>query len=141
MTNIIINDKNRSIEISKKFANEARKFGTEEYSILQEARAAYPKYKVVVKAAAKRADSFKGLNHEYMEKFIKSHEKKDDNGNVIDNLTTFYKLTGREADGSKKDFSEIATYGELKRWFLEKYPEVAIRRKSIDEILGKKRVA
>ena len=141
MTNIIINDKNRSIEISRKFANEARKFGTEEYRMLQEARAAYPKFKVVTKATAKRADSFKGLNRDYMEKFIKTHEKKDEKGNVIDNLTTFYALTGREADGSKKEFSEVATYGELKKWFLEKYPEVAIRRKSIDEILGKKSAA
>ena len=141
MTNIIINDKNRTIEISKKFANEAKKFGTEEYRMLQEARKDYPRYKVTVKAAAKRADSFKGLNQDYMLGYIKTHDKKDEQGNVIDNLSVFYSLTGRDAEGEKKVFSEVATYGELKKWFLEQYPEVAMKRENIDKILGKKKAA
>ena len=141
MTNIIINDKNRTIEISKKFANEAKKYGTEEYRMLQEARKDYPRYKVTVKATAKRADSFKGLNQDYMWNYIKTHDKKDEQGNAVDNLSVFYDLTGRDAEGNKKAFSEVATYGELKKWFLEQYPEVAMKRETIDKILGKKKAA
>lgn len=155
MTNIIINDKNRTIEISKKFANEAKKFGTEEYRMLQEARQAYPKYKVEVRKAGKAKDSFKGLTYEYMEKYIKTKEdtrnreiqkQQEENPETAETLKNeytairidFFTLCGKNEEGENYEFSATATYGEVKKWFLQKFPEIDTRRKSINEILGKK---
>ena len=39
-------------------------------------------------------------------------------------------------NGKKKDFAAAATYGEIKKWFIEQFPELEIKRKTIDEILG-----
>ena len=47
MANIIINEKKRTIEMSKKDYASACKFGTEKYKELQEARRAYPNYRVI----------------------------------------------------------------------------------------------
>ena len=42
-----INEKKMAIEMTKKFAAVARKFGTKQYWDLQEARRDYPNFKVV----------------------------------------------------------------------------------------------
>ncbi len=159
MTNIIINDKNRSIEISKKFADEARKFGSPEYNDLQEARQAYPKYKVVVRKVKKARDSFKGLTYAYMEKYIKTKEdarkkeiqkQKEENPDIKEEpkneyteiLIEFYTICGKDENGDDYEISPTAAYGEVKRWFRRMFPEIDNRRDTINEILGKtKKVA
>ena len=74
MTNsIVINDKSRTIEITKKFAAAAKNFGSQEYEMLQTARSHYPNFYVKVRSAARKADHFKGLTFDYMEKYIKKH--------------------------------------------------------------------
>lgn len=131
MTNsIVINDKNRTIEITKSFAAAAKRFGSQEYEMLQTARSHYPNYYVKIKSAARKADCFKGLTFDYMEKYIKSHKE--------ELLSDFYTLCGKTETGEEQKFAAAATYGEIKKWFLNQFPELNIKRKSIDEILGKK---
>ena len=68
MTNITISNATRSIELSKKFAAAAAKFGSDEYKMLQEARRDYPDYKVVEisrKNPKSNKSTFKGLTYEY----------------------------------------------------------------------------
>ena len=69
-TNIKINDKNRTIEITKKFATAAKRFGTPEYEDLQTVRRDYPRYRIEIKTPAKKADCFKGLTQNYMQTYI-----------------------------------------------------------------------
>ena len=115
MTTIKINFKNHTIEMpTKKFADAACRYGTEEYQALQGARSDYPNFRVVLaRANSKRKDSLKGLNYEFMESYIKNH---DVDGNI---LKTFNKMRGLDADS----FSSL-TYGEIKAWFLTQYPEI-----------------
>ena len=128
MTNsIVINDKSRKIEITKKFAAAAKYFGSQEYKMLQKARTHYPDYYVKVRSAARKADHFKGLTFDYMEGYIKKH-----NMELLKNFI----LSGKTEEGKKKDFAAAATYGEIKKWFIEQFPELEIKRKTIDEILG-----
>ena len=49
MTNLTINNKARTIEMTKKFEKAASRFDSDEYKALQEASKNYPAYKVVVK--------------------------------------------------------------------------------------------
>lgn len=72
--------KNRTIEMTKKFAAASSKFGTEEYKTLQEVRRDYPSYKVVTitrKASKSDSSAFKGLTYEYMEKYIAGHDDEE----------------------------------------------------------------
>ena len=131
MTNEIrINDKNRTIEITKKFAANAKRFGTPEYDDLQAVRHDYPRYRIEIKTASKKADCFKGLTYDYMKGYILSHNK--------ELLESFFVLCGKTEKGEKQEFAATASYGEIKKWFLDQFSELKIQRKTIDEILNKK---
>lgn len=132
MTNaIVINDKNRTIVITKKFAATAKRYGTDEYKSLQEVRRDYPNYRVEVKTVSKKSDSFKGLTYAYMENYIRNHDKHEEM------LKEFFILCGKTEEGEPQEFVAAASYGEIKKWFLASYKELNIQRKSIDDILKK----
>lgn len=140
MTTLNINLKDRTIEMTKAFATAAGRFGTEEYRILQEARRDYPNYRVTVKKSKKSSDSLKGLNYKYIKNYIVAHPKTLDDG-----MTTLEALTilrGVDSEGNRIPGLDYASYGEIKAWFLEQYPEIKNQRdqhrKNINSILGKK---
>lgn len=117
MSTICINEKNRTIEITKSFAKVARMFGTTEYQELKTARNDFPGFKVITKSAGKKNGQFKGLTLKYMEAYIEKH---DDEEKTI--MTTFNTLRGLDENGAELDFAATASYGEIKAWFLKKYP-------------------
>ena len=117
MANIIINERNKTLEITKKFAAAASRFGSNEYMELKAARSEFPTFKVVTKTTSRKSkDSFKGLTYEFMENYIKSHKP--------ELLETFYELRGLDADGKRVELAAAATYGEIKMWFLTQFPEI-----------------
>lgn len=119
MTNLTINNKARTIEMTKKFEKAARRFGSDEYKMLQEARKDYPTYKVVVKTStAKSKESFKGLTYEYMEKYIAAHDDEDKT------IMADYEMLRATSDEAKTVLAEASSYGEIKKWFFEKFPEI-----------------
>ena len=122
MTTLRINHKNHTIEMpTKKFANAASRYGTEEYNALQGARSDYPNFRVVLaKANAKRKDSLKGLNYEFMESNIKNH---DEDGSIM-------KVFNRNR-GLNSEIPSSLTYGEIKAWFLKQYPEIKNLNKEV----------
>lgn len=117
MTTMKINEKKFTIEITKTFAQKASRVGSPEYFELLEVRHNFPMFKVVVNQT-KSKDSFKGLTYEYMKKYIQTHD--DENGS---NMAVFMELRGKseEADDAQ---AESLTYGEIKMWFLDTYPEI-----------------
>ena len=111
--NITINETNRTSELeSKKFATAASIYGTTEYSELQAARRDYPNFKVVVKSTSKSNSSFKGLTYEFMERYIKIKGNEE-----IQKEFEMQKEIG-------KCYKSATAYNEMKKWFLEKFPEV-----------------
>ena len=129
MTNtIVINTNNRAIEITKKFATAAKRFGSDEYNDLQAARRDYPNYRVETKSVRKKADSFKGLTYDYMESYIIRHD------DTL--LSVFNELRGKTNSMNDDYIIATASYGEIKKWFIKQFPELEIKRKTIDEILG-----
>ena len=116
-----INTTNNTIEMSKKFAAAAKKFGTEEYKQLQEARRDYPNFKVVTttrKASSKR-ETYKGLTYDYMKKYIAAH---DDEQKSI--MAKFEMLRGT-SDEAQEALADSASYKEIKEWFLKQFPAIA----------------
>ena len=80
---MFINEKKNAIELSKKEAAAAAKFGTREYKALQEARKDYPGFKVVTitRKSTVKKESYKGLTYAYMETYIQKHD--DENKTIM----------------------------------------------------------
>lgn len=114
-----INTRTHTIEMTKKFAKAASKFGTDEYMNLQIARKDYPNYKVVTvsRKSATKKDSYKGLTYEYMENYIKTH----DDGKTI--MAEYLMLRGL-SDEAKENLVEAHSYSEMKKWFLNKFSAI-----------------
>ena len=131
--NIIINERNHTLEITKKFATAASRFGSDEYRELKEARTDFPTFKVVVKTT-KSKSNFNGLTYAFMEKYIKSHD------NAETNLADFMLLRGKSEEAEALE-AESASYAEIKEWFLATYPAFAAFQKKREELLNKSKEA
>lgn len=127
-----INMKKNAIELTKKEAAAAAKFGTTEYKQLQEARRDNPGFKVVTitrKSTAKK-ESYKGLTYGYMETYIQKH---DDEENSI--MAEYMMLRGLSEE-AEEALAESFTYQEMKEWFLKKFPAIAEFHKKREALLA-----
>lgn len=117
------------IEMTKSESKAAGKVGTAEYETLKELRSQNPGFRIVIKATKSR-DNMKGLDTNYMERYIKAHDNEEHTA-----LKEFYSLRGLDENGEKIDFASVASYGTLKQWFLTYYPEVAKMNDTVTAIL------
>ena len=115
-----INYSSRTIQMTKKFAKAAEKFGSDEYRNLQEARRDNPTFKVVIVArkAAEKKDNYKGLTYSYMEKYINAHDDAEEKMKEYKNLRGL-------SDEAKEALAEPCSYNEIRAWFLNAYPAIA----------------
>lgn len=104
MSNITINYKNSTIEITKSFEKQASVYGSQAYNELREARAEFPTYRLAIKAN-KSSSTFKGMDYDFMIKYIEKHDNEEKT-----RIAEFNKL---RASG--------LTYGEVKQWFINTY--------------------
>ena len=127
-----INYEKKAIEMTKKFANAAGRFGSDEYRELQEARRDNPGFKVITvnRTTSAKKDSYKGLNYNYMEKYIKAH---DDEENAI--MAKYETLRGTSAE-AKAALADACSYGEIKKWFLGQFPEIGAFHANREKLLA-----
>ena len=107
------------IEMNTTFAKEMRNPLSDEYALLQRTRQDFPTFAVrtrQIKSNPKK-DTYKGLTYEYMKKYIKLHETKEEAEKVIAYLEDQILIS--------KCHSQRLRYPTIKKWFLAKYPEVA----------------
>lgn len=118
---MFINEKKHTIELNKKEAKAAAKFGTPEYKALQEARRDYPTFavKTVSQKPATKKNTFKGLTYEYMEMYIEKHDDADKS------IMAEYLMLRGKTDEAEEALAESFTYLEMKDWFLKKFPAIA----------------
>ena len=110
---------NKRIVMDRTFAKNAEIIGSDEYKMLQLCRKDYPQYSVVRREIKKNTsqEHYRGLTYEYMKEYIKGHESPE---NVIDTLEELSEMRLIAACHSRG-----IGYPTIKRWFLEKYPEVS----------------
>ena len=129
MTNITINRKMKTLEVTKKFEKASSRYGSDEYKELQSALNENPGFKVVVKSStSKKKETYKGLTYEYMEKYITAH---DEDGSIM----AEYEMLRGISDEAEDALAEPLTYMEMKDWFLDKYPAIADFHKKREEIM------
>ena len=112
---IKIDRSNRMIIINSSFARKADLFNTQEYAMLQECKRDYPDFKVMTRRIKTNPEkeSYKGLTYSFMEAYIMSHDR---NPQVA--LYEFAEMKLQAQCHSRR-------YPIVKKWFLNKYPEIA----------------
>lgn len=114
MKNVLkINHENRTIVMDRTFAKMSTVVGSPEYNMLQMARRDYPEYAVTRREIKKNPnkESYRGLTYEYMENYILTHPQKE----MM--LKKFKEMIILSECHSIR-------YPQIKKWFLESYPEV-----------------
>ena len=115
----------KTIELTKSEAKAAGKLGTDAFKALNELRAPFPEFQIEVKHASKKKSALKGLNYDYMKQYIKTHDASA--------MAEFDKLRGYE-DGKKNELATTASFGEVKAWFLLKFPEIKQFNEEIEQL-------
>lgn len=116
MRNITLNRNNRTIIISKAFEKKASKYGTPEYNELVEVQRDNAGFKVVVKAPAKTSSKTSRITLSDIKRYISFHD--DENNSKMEELE---RMCNAKAHGEINNKS----FFEIKKWFFEKFPEVA----------------
>ena len=116
---IRVNHKEEKIELNKEYFRRIQNPRSEEYETLQMVRKDYPRYEVCLRKIERNPNkkTYKGLNYEYMETYILTHEPKETKAVVLDE---FYDMR-HIAECHKASYG----YAVIKKWFLAKYPEIA----------------
>lgn len=111
-----INYANKTIEISKAFANKAKNYGSDAYTELKNARDENRGFAVVVLSSKKKATKNSKVTLADMERYISFHDDEEKS-----KMNEF--IRRRNA----KEYGELRnqTFFEIKNWFFETYPEVA----------------
>ncbi len=105
--------------MSRSFAKECSNPSSSAYAELQSVRRDYPDFKVERKTIKRcpHKKTYKGLTYEYMERYIIAHEAPEDVQEVLHTLSEMRFIAECHSQGFK--------YPVIKKWFLEKYSEVA----------------
>ena len=93
--------------MDRTFAKKSQDVRSEEYELLQRVRRDYPNFPVVVRRIKRNSqkETYAGLTYAYMEAYIKTHEE----------LLLIAKCHAKSR-----------RYPTIKKWFLKKYPAVAM---------------
>lgn len=118
-TAIRINHRAQTIELTKSFAKDAERFGSKSYKELNEVRHEYPNYDIAI-LRQKAKDSHKGLNLDYMKKYIDDHDKTGKVKEIFEKCTTIKKDKLALVDG--------ISFLDLRDWFFVQYPETKDRK-------------
>ena len=132
---MFINESSKVIEMTKSEYRTAHTYGTPEYDNLQEVRKAYPGFRVITKER-KKVDRLKGLDVDYMKNYIIKHDGKES-----EIWKVFCQLRGLNVNEEKQELAAAVGFGELRMWFLTKYPEIENISASVEEILKNARKA
>ena len=118
-----LDHENGTIIMDRTFAKLSQNTMSNEYKHFQEVRRDYPAYTVIRKTIRQNTntESYKGLTYGYMEEYIMTHRTKSQTSAEI---MAEYDEMRIIADCHSKAYR----YPVIKRWFLEKYPEITTLR-------------
>lgn len=117
---MIVNYSASAIEMTKKEMAAASKYGSDAYRNLQAARRENPGFQITVvshKVKGKHV-TYKGLTYKYMEAYIAAH---DPSKEIMSEYRKYRCLSKVSGD----NLPEAYTYQEMKKWFLDKFKDVA----------------
>lgn len=111
---------NKQIILYKWFAEKAQYTKNKEYKTLIGFTADFPTYEVVIREdidVNENQEHYKGLTYEYMKWYIGKYEPEETRDEVLAELDNKIDISKCHSKGRR--------YPAIKKWFLEKYPDVA----------------
>lgn len=110
--------KNR-IMMDRTFAEKCRDTRSAEYEHLQRVRQDYPEFTVQRREINKNTskETYAGLTYAYMERYIAAHESAETLEAVLEEYNELRLIS--------KCHKRSRRYPTIKKWFLEKYPQIA----------------
>ena len=127
----------KKIEMSKNEAKAAGKINSDEFKELRQLMEMYPGYEIQIKTPAKRKSEFSKLDYKYMKEYIKKHD--DGNGTIMAEFNELIALDKKNKVAGAEHL-EAASFIEVKKWFLAKFPEIKKykeeHQKKIEKILA-----
>ena len=109
-----INHYAHQVEMTKKEAKEASKYGTDTYKTLVEIKKDFPDFSIVVRDLTRKSNS-KGFSYDKMEKYINAYGTEEQ-------IHQFEEMreTAKDKVGSKEN-----PYKYVKEWFIQTFPEAS----------------
>lgn len=119
MKAIRIDFEKNEVVMTRKFAAAASDPHTKEYKILQDVLNTYEGINVRRHTIKKNPNKecYKGLTYDYMREYIRSHEAKANVESALAELEDMIYISKCHSNGFR--------YPTIKKWFLDKYKEVA----------------
>lgn len=111
----------KKIEMTKTEAKAAGILNSDAYKELKAYRKAYPDFEISIRETPKRKTANKGLDYDYMRKYIAKHD--DENKTLMNEFNTLIAQDKKD----KKEGSEnlrAASYIDVKNWFKSTFPEI-----------------
>lgn len=113
-----IDRENGLIVMDRTFAKLSENTRSEEYTHLQQVRKDYPTFQVVTRTIKKnpKKETYAGLTYDYMKFYIFNHEPAENRRNALAEFDELILIS--------KCHAKAKRYPTIKKWFLEKYPEI-----------------
>ena len=113
-----IDRENGLIVMDRTFAKLSENTRSEEYTHLQQVRKDYPTFQVVTRTIKKnpKKETYAGLTYDYMKFYIFNHEPAENRRNALAEFDELILIS--------KCHTKAKRYPTIKKWFLEKYPEI-----------------
>ena len=119
MRDIKVDFINNEIIMTRKFAAQASDPRSAEYALLQATRQPYPNFAVRKHTIKKNSNKecYKGLTYDYMRNYILTHESKAAMEKALAEFDNMLLISQCHSKGYR--------YPTIKKWFLDKYPEIS----------------
>ena len=113
-----IDRENGLIVMDRTFAKLSENTRSEEYTHLQQVRKDYPTFQVVTRTIKKnpKKETYAGLTYDYMKFYIFNHEPAENRKNALAEFDELILIS--------KCHTKAKRYPTIKKWILEKYPEI-----------------
>ena len=127
MRDIRIDRENNRIVMTRKFAKLADDPHTREFRLLQEVMETYPTFNVVNHTIKKnpKKECYRGLTYDYMRDYIRNNEAEANVESALSELEHLIEISKCHSSGYR--------YPTIKKWFLEKYEDVAAFGKEVEK--------
>ena len=126
-----INFASQVIELTSAEMKEAQKYGSELYNQVCKIRRDFPNFKVKeVKSKAKKSkNDFGDLNMKTIKVYVEKHGTEEQKAN--------FKFISQKSINEDGEYVEAQSFFEIKKWFLNEFPELKQARKEYREKVQK----
>lgn len=124
-----INYEKKAIELTTAEMKEAKKYGSDMYKDLREARNDNPGFRVVEVKAKKSKNDFSDLNMKTIKAYVEKHGS--------DEQKEHFEFISKKTITEDGEYVEAQSFFQIKKWFLEEFSELKQARKEYREKVQK----